>query len=154
MYNNEKTLKNGSKAYQLVEQLKKVATSCLQSDLEAKEKVIIQLEDLGRIFKPYHDEFQRIKEEKKQHELEVKRICTEQGHSGEWEEETYYTEGWMGDLSDRQLVKQARVRWRRICTRCGEREISEKEPEEIKKLRKMQEIEAMEEKIKRMKAEL
>ena len=67
MYNNEKTLKNGSKAYQLVEQLKKVATSWLQSDLEAKEKVIIQLEDLGRIFKPYHDEFQRIKEEKKQH---------------------------------------------------------------------------------------
>lgn len=60
----------------------------------------------------------------------------------------------MGDLSDRQWVKQLRVRWVRTCTRCGEREVSETEPEEVKKLRKKKEIEALEEQIKRMKAEL
>ncbi len=154
MHNDEKTLKNGSKAFQLIKQLKKAATACLQSNLQEKEEAISRLEDLERIFKPYHDELQRIQEEKKQHELKIKKICAEQGHTGEWEEETYYHEGWMGDLSDRQWVKQPRVRWGRTCTRCGEREVSETEPEEVKKLRKKKEIEALEEQIKRMKAEL
>ena len=154
MYINELVLKKGSRAYRLVGQLKSAASSCLYNNKMKKESVITQLEELERIFKPYHDELQRIQEEKKQQELEVKRICTEQGHSGEWKEETYCTEGWMGDLSDRQLVKQTRVKWCRTCTRCGVREVSETEPKEVRKLRKMREIEAMEEELKRMKAEL
>ena len=151
MYNDEKTLKNGSKAFLLVERLRKV---CLQSSLPEKEEAITRIEDLERIFKPYHDELQRIQEEMKQHELKIKSICAEHGHTGEWQKETYYSEGWMGDLSDRQWVKQSHVRWFRICTRCGEREVSETEPEEVKKLRKQKKIKALEEKLKRMKAEL
>ena len=97
---------------------------------------------------------QKIQEGRKQHELNLKTICAEQGHTGEWKEETYYQEGWMGDLSDRQWVKQPRVRWVRTCTRCGKPEVSEIEPEEVKQLRKRKEIENLEEQLKKMKAEL
>lgn len=154
MHNPKRNLKNGSRAFQLVKQLEKVATACLQSNLQDRKRVISRLEELEIIFKPYHDELQKIQEEKKQHELKNKRICAKQGHTGEWKEETNYCKEWMGDLSDKQLVEQQRVRWTRTCTRCGEQEVSETEPEEVRKLRKIKEIEAIEEQVKRMKAEL
>ena len=45
---------------QLVKQLEKVATACLQSNLQDRERVISRLEELEIIFKPYHDELQKI----------------------------------------------------------------------------------------------
>lgn len=154
MHNDEKTLESGSKAFKLVEELKKEATSCLRNNLQEKEEAITLLKGLERLFKPYHDELQRIQEEKKEKELKIKRICAEQGHTGEWKEETYYTEGWMGDLSDRQWVRQPHVRWARTCTRCGERELSETEPVEVRKLRNKKEVEALKKRIKKLEAEL
>ena len=85
--------------------------------------------------------------------INQKNTC-EAGHIGEWKEDHYEIKDWMGDLSDRQYVSIPRVRWIRICTRCGEQEVSETEPEEVKKLRKRKEIEEMEEKIKKMKSKL
>ena len=61
---------------------------------------------------------------RKKNEIKQKQICAEEGHIGEWAEDTYYEDV----IIDRQKVSHPFTRWIRTCTRCGEKEISTKEP--------------------------
>lgn len=154
MHNNEKILKEGSKAFELMGQLRKHASICFEEDDFKYEVVMSNISALENLFKPYALELEQIQEERKQHKLRLKQICAEEGHIGEWKEDHYTINDWMGDISDRQYVSIPKVRWFRTCTRCGKKEVSEVEPKEAKKLRIRKEIEDLEEKIKKMESEL
>jgi len=150
MHNNEEILKEGSKAFKLLERLKKHASVCFKEDDFKYEAVMSNISSLESLFKPYALEFDHIQEGKKQDELKKKQICASEGHIGEWVEDIYneniFIEG--------QMIEHPFTRWLRTCTRCGEKEEATKEPEEVRKLRKRKEIEKMEEKLKKMKSEL
>ena len=155
MNNTEEILKAGSKAFKLTQTLKKHASVCFEKgDDFYEEDVMSAISDLEDYFKPYAEELERIQEERKQQELKLKQICDKEGHIGNWEEEHYEIKGYMGDISDRQYVSIPQVRWVRTCTRCGKKEISEQEPEDVKKKRKKKEIANLKEKIEKLKAEL
>lgn len=154
MRNNEKILKEGSKAFELLARLKQHAQMCFDEGDFKYETVMSNIIALENIFKPYVLELEQIHEEQKQHELRMEQICADEGHIGQWKEDHYTIKDWVGDISDRQYVSIPMVRWIRNCTRCGKRQVTKTEPEEVKKLRKKKEIRDLEEKIKKMKSEL
>ena len=77
-------------------------------------------------------------------------MCAREGHVGEWIEEKYVKEV----IVDRERTKMDFIRWYRICTRCGEKEVTEDMPKEVKRQKKIEKIREMETEIRKMKAEL
>ena len=151
MHNDEKILQEGSKAFKLMKRLRKYASICFNEEDFKYEAAMSNISTLENLFKPYALELERIEEERKQHELRLKQICAEEGHIGEWIEDTYHQD----IIIDRQLVENYPLtRWIRTCTRCGKQEVSETEPDEVKKLRKRKEIDELEEKLRQMTSEL
>ena len=118
MNNTEEILKSGSKAFKLTQTLKKHASVCFEKGDSLYEDVMSAISDLENYFKPYVVESERIQEERKQKELNLKQICDKECHIGNWEEDHYEIKDYMGDLSDRQYVSIPQVRWVRTCTRC------------------------------------
>ena len=152
MHNDEKILKEGSKAFNLMTQLKKHASVCFKEGDFKYEAVMSSISALETIFKPYVLELEKLQEERRQKKLKLKQICAEEGHIGEWKEVHYEIHDWIGDLSDRQYVPIPKVKWVRTCARCGKRMESITEPKEATILRKKRKIEKLEEEIKKMKS--
>lgn len=154
MSNNEKKLREGSKAFKLLEKLRKHVEECFEKGDYKYDAALANIAALENLFKPYKLEFEQLNKERRQRELEIKEMCAKEGHVGEWIEDHYVIKDWMGDLSDRQYVDIPQVRWIRTCTRCGEQEVSETEPEEVKRQKKIEKIREMEAEIRKMKSEL
>lgn len=148
-----KDLKNASEVYNLIQQLKKkVDFNCLAfPDAIAADKTIERLE---QIFEPYEKSYRLALEEENRRKEEIRRICAEEGHVGEWTEEKYLEWVDMGDLGDTQHVQIEKIRWKRKCTRCGKNEVTEVEPKEVTRAKKEKAIKVLEEEIKKLKSEL
>lgn len=75
------------------------------------------------------------------------------GHIGEWTEELIDIQfGWA--LPPDQYTPLSKKQWSRICTRCGAKEVTDVEPKEITRAKKEKEIKELEERIRKLKAEL
>ena len=85
--------------------------------------------------------------------INQKNAC-EAGHIGEWIEDNYSEWVNMGDLGDSRHVPIKKVRWKRKCTRCGAEEVADVEPKEVTRAKKEKEIKELEERIRKLKAEL
>lgn len=143
-------LKQASEAYKVIQRLKKkVDIDCLT--IAEKLSVNSALKTLEQVFEPYEAHYRLKIEEEKRREEEIQKICSEEGHIGEWSEETYDIKV-EPSLFD-QYVPLIQTRWSRTCERCGKQEITEVEPKEVKKAKKEKEIQELEEKLKKMKAE-
>ena len=151
MHNNEEILKKGSKAFKLIKRLRNYACVCFKEGDSKYEAVMSNISALENLFEPYTLEFEALQEKEKQRKNELKQICSQEGHIGEWKEDHYTISGWI----DRQYVENIPlIRWVRICERCGEVEVAEREPDEVRKLRIKKEIQLMEEEIDKKKSEL
>lgn len=146
-HNDERILKHAANALKSLRNAKKEAKRCLINPTE-REDIISRIEDLERYFKPYEDELREIKETRKQQRLEIERICAENGHVGEWVEETYYVKTYI----DHEPVDYPMTRWNRRCTRCGKQEVSETKPIEVIEAEKRKKISQLEEEIKKLKS--
>lgn len=148
MDKHEKIAKEGSKAFELIEQLRKHAKVCFTKGDFKYEAVMSNISALEQLFKPYVLELEQIREKRKKNKIQQKQICTENGHVGEWVEQTYYIKTYI----DHEPVDYPMKKWKRKCKRCGKVDVSETKPIEVVEAENLKKIRELEEEIIRVKA--
>ena len=105
-------LQGASEIFQLVKRAKKLTLN----GLTPFEKGVVEthLKELEQILKPYDEQYHTLVYQRKLDQ------CTEEGHTGEWHTETFYTMYWESG----EWHIEAGKRQVRTCTRCGKTEVA------------------------------